>query len=362
MPRGMLLRSPMEGSHISDPGRDFTLHRFSELRGVKLAKSLSLEDFVRYGRWYQGEALADHDSRNVTHIEWTDDGYLLTLDDGDSLSARNVVIATGIGAFAHRPGLFACAASGTCLACQRPREPRPRPVRRSTGDRHRRRSNRTGIGGLAAGIRAEVEVVLRRPFVRYLKDSGFLEWLMDWKLNPFRAPGKIGPIGVNWLIEHPGLFTTFPRNWQERMTRRAIRPAGSSWLRPRNEGVRFHLGCETVSAFAQGSQVRLQLSDGGTLDADHILLGTGYRIDISRYRFLPEELLRHMRTVNGYPVLNGGFESSLPGLFFVGTTAAYSFGPYCRFVAGTGFVAETLARYAKRPAVPRRSIAAAAST
>ena len=70
-------------------------------------------------------------------------------------------------------------------------------------------------------------------------------------------------------------------------------------------------------------------------------------MDIARYSFLSTELLGAIRSVEGYPVLNAGFESSLPGLYFVGTTAAYSFGPLCRFVAGTPFTARTLTNYVR---------------
>jgi hypothetical protein len=65
-------------------------------------------------------------------------------------------------------------------------------------------------------------------------------------------------------------------------------------------------------------------------------------------------LLREVRTVKGYPILDRRFESSLPGLFFVGATAAYSFGPYCRFVAGSGYAARTLTQRAAQKLAPRR--------
>jgi hypothetical protein len=48
--------------------------------------------------------------------------------------------------------------------------------------------------------------------------------------------------------------------------------------------------------------------------------------------------------VNGYPVLDRGFQSSVSGLHFVGAPAAWSFGPLMRFVAGTGFAARALTR------------------
>jgi hypothetical protein len=84
-----------------------------------------------------------------------------------------------------------------------------------------------------------------------------------------------------------------------------------------------------------------------------VLLGTGYKVAIARYGFLSPPLLEAIRTVNGYPLLNKGFESSVPGLYFVGATAAYSFGPLCRFVAGTRFTAVTLTDFARKKAVPR---------
>jgi hypothetical protein len=77
---------------------------------------------------------------------------------------------------------------------------------------------------------------------------------------------------------------------------------------------------------------------------NHALLATGFRVDITKYPFLAPELLREVAMVNGYPVLKPGFESSLPGLHFVGAPAAYSFGPLMRFVAGTRFAGRGITR------------------
>ena len=84
------------------------------------------------------------------------------------------------------------------------------------------------------------------------------------------------------------------------------------------------------------------MDDGSTRDADHVLLGTGYRVDVSRYKFLSPEIVQSLSQVNGYPQLARGFESSIAGLHFVGAPAAWSFGPLMRFVAGTQFVARNL--------------------
>jgi hypothetical protein len=140
------------------------------------------------------------------------------------------------------------------------------------------------------------------------------------------------------------LFQVFPRKIQDRTASRAIRPAGSGWLRPRLSEVPITLGRKLVSATAIGSQLRLVLDDGTDRLVDHALLATGFRVDISRYEFLPQELRTKLQTVDGYPVLRRGLESSVRGLHFLGKPAAWSFGPLLSFVSGTEFAAKELVR------------------
>jgi len=127
-----------------------------------------------------------------------------------------------------------------------------------------------------------------------------------------------------------------------RIARRAIRPAGAGWLRPRMNGVRITTGRVIISANPISQQVRLRLDDGTERCVDHILLATGYHVDISRCAFLAPDLVRSLRLVDGYPELTAGFEASLPGLHFLGASAAGTFGPLMRFVAGTKYAARAL--------------------
>jgi hypothetical protein len=76
---------------------------------------------------------------------------------------------------------------------------------------------------------------------------------------------------------------------------------------------------------------------------DHVLLGTGYDIDVRRYPFLDPELGESLELVDGYPVLGRGLESSVEGLHFLGAPAAYSCGPVMRFVTGTFYSGPELA-------------------
>jgi hypothetical protein len=67
-----------------------------------------------------------------------------------------------------------------------------------------------------------------------------------------------------------------------------------------------------------------------------------------------------VKCVNGTPILSSNFESSIPGLYFVGIAAANSFGPVMRFAFGAGFSAKRLTQtvlrsLARNPASVRSS-------
>jgi hypothetical protein len=204
---------------------------------------------------------------------------------------------------------------------------------------------------------AEVEVLIRAPIVHWLRHGSPLHaWLhADGNLlgKILYPPSDIGPPGINWLVDQPELFKRLPMALQERFARRAIRPAGAGWLRPRMGGVTLTTGRLVTAARAVAQQARLQLDDGTERQVDHVLLSTGYRVDVSRCSFLAPELLRSMRVVDGYPDLNAGLETSVPGLHFVGAAAARSFGPLMRFVAGTKYASPALARCVRRQSVTR---------
>jgi hypothetical protein len=175
---------------------------------------------------------------------------------------------------------------------------------------------------------------------------------ISWLLYSDR---DVGPAGLSRLVSVPRLFRRLPREFQDRTAYRSIRPAGSAWLRPRLSEVRITLGCRVVSATASASRLRLEASDGADRLVDHALLATGYRVDTSKYECLSQELRSRLQTMNGYPVLKPGLESSIAGLHFLGKSAAWSFGPLLCFVSGTEFAAKELVRSISRRNGTRRN-------
>jgi hypothetical protein len=104
-------------------------------------------------------------------------------------------------------------------------------------------------------------------------------------------------------------------------------------------------GREVFSANSEAGRLRITLDDAADRLVDHAILATGFRVDLSRYEFLPQRLQIKLQTANGHPVLGRGLESSIPGLHFLGKPSAWSFGPLLCFVSGTEFASNELVRF-----------------
>jgi hypothetical protein len=134
-----------------------------------------------------------------------------------------------------------------------------------------------------------------------------------------------------------------PRSVQNSWRIKSIRANGVGWLKPRLRDVNISRGLAVLSAGARGNQVELKLSDGSHGLVDHVLMATGYHVDVRKYEFLAASLLSALRLIDGCPILGRGFQSSVPGLHFLGAPAVYSYGPLMRFVAGADFAAREVA-------------------
>jgi FAD-dependent urate hydroxylase len=342
MPAGMLLRSPWNASHISDPGRNLTLDDYPGTSGIDHRHPLSLEKFIQYGRWFQQRVSPDLDERQVVRIENTGSGFRLVLNDGEWLEARRAVVATGIASFAYRPSVF---------------DHVPLHLASHSSD-HQDLKPFAGkevvvVGGGQSALEsaallkengATVDVVVRANTIRWLHGREILRH----SCNPIRKllfhPTDVGPPLLTQISARPEWFQLLPPAMQPRFAYRCIRPAGAAWLMPRMKGIRITTGRRIVGAAPEVSHIVLRLDDGSTRRADYVFLATGYRVDIMRHRFLAP-ISESIRCSGGYPELGPGFESSIPGLHFLGAPAAVSFGPLMRFVSGTAYSAAALARY-----------------
>jgi FAD-dependent urate hydroxylase len=348
MPAGMLLRSSKRASNIASPGGALSLDRFGAERGRPVPSPVPLEDFLAYGLWFQERVVPHVDRRLVRSLDRRDTRFRLELDDGAEVSADRVVVAAGIAPFPRRhPALDALP---------------PELVSHTSAHRDLTRFGGRRVAVLGGGqsaletaallheTGAEVEVLARTEAIWWLAGPGATR-----RLSVPQAPTDIGGPVSSWLAAAPDVFRRLPSRRQPELAFRCIRPAGAHWLRERLAAVPITTGRTLRRVSAERGEAVLDLDDGSTRRVDHLMLGTGYEVDLRGYGFLSPSLLRAVDVSGGYPVLGPGLETSVPGLHVVGAPAAQSFGPVMRFVTGSWYGAQALAaRVAGRRQPPLR--------
>src|SRR5580658_8243809 len=345
MPEGMLLRSPRVASSLSDPDRAFTLEAYEAASKKEPCAPVPLDTFVEYGRWFRHQLGSDLDPRTVLRVDRDSLGFRLTLQNGEEIRVKHVVIAAGIGPFKKKPEVFQNLSPQQAIHCYEGRE-----VRKFAG----KRVAVIGAGqsalesaALLHEAKAQVEIIARQPHLRWIGQHPWLHHMGPIS-SMLYSSHDIGPLGISRLVAYPKLVSYVPLKLRDRIRTRAVRAAGSRWLPARLAAVKITTSRGVSEATTLGDEVALKLDDGSERRIDHVILGTGYRVDISKYDFLPKTLTQEIEQLDGYPKLAGGFRSSVPGLHFIGATAARSFGPLLYFVAGTEFASRELTPHLSR--------------
>ncbi|HEX6074656.1 MAG TPA: NAD(P)-binding domain-containing protein [Micromonosporaceae bacterium] len=348
MPAGMFLKSQPFASNLSDPDGAATLRAFCEATGqryVPYGEPVSLERFTAYGAWFQRTQVPDVMPDLVEHLWPSGNGYELTLRDGERVRARRVVVATGVEHFAYTPP---------------PLDTLP-PTLCSHSSAHTdlgvfRGMDITVVGGGQSALETAALASERGATVRVLVRESTVEWngepLPDHRPLVSRLREPEAALGSGWptwfYSTRPALFRRLPAHQRVRIARTALGPAGAHWLRPRiQDRIPVETGHVLTRAAASNGGVRLTVRHrGGESDVltEHVIAGTGYRPDVTRLGFLDRSITSRIQTLDGAPVVGADFQSSVPGLYFVGPAVASSFGPVMRFVHGCDFAARRLSR------------------
>ena len=350
MPAQMLLKSAGFASNLSDPAGHHTLRRFCAEHGSSYqddAWPVPRRTFVDYGLWFQRSLLPEAEHDEVVALVGEGRAFRLGLASGESLTARRVVLAVGTTYFAYVPPIL---------------DGLP-PELVSHTSRHRDFSAFAGrdvtvVGAGQSALEsaallheagAAVRLVARRPAPVWNTEPRPSRRSLPARLA--RPAAGLGPGWKNLFYSNgAGLFHQLPRASRTAIVGRALGPAGAWWLKGRVLGkVPLLTGHAARAAEPRGSRARLTLEqpDGGLrhILTEHVVAGTGYRVDVAALPFLAEPLAAELGRGGPVPPLTRDFESAVPGLYLTGLAAAGSFGPSMRFVFGADFAARRLATH-----------------
>jgi thioredoxin reductase len=350
MPKGMMLKSDGFASNLYAPNGEFTLQDFCAERGIKYHHTdvpVRLDTFSAYGQAFRDRMAPQLEEKNVVSISRLPEGFLLKLDDGEEFRARRVVLAVGITHFKYTPEIFA----------KLPAEYVTHAYQHSDLEKFRGRSM-VVVGGGASAIElsgllkeagADVQLVARRKELVFhnMPPIGRKRPLWQRIRNP---QSGLGPgMKSRFFANSPELFRYLPEAKRLELFRTALGPSAGWTSKKQVMGlVPLVLGVTPLSADVVDGKVRLKVktADGSEKEiiTEHIITGTGYKVDMERLPFLSRELRGQITVLQSAPVLSANFESSVPGLYFAGLTAAHTFGPLMRFAFGAGFTARRISK------------------
>ena len=286
-----------------------------------------------YADWYGNSLVPEVTDDYVTEVSLAGDGFRVTLAGGGTRQARKVVVATGVLPYATMP--VELAGMPTEVVSHSADHPRLDLFKGCRVAVVGAGQSALETAALLHESGADTLLVVRRPAIEWLDPNP--ERVS--RLGHLRRP--VTRLCEGWLCafwNSPAAFRRLPRGMRTRKARTVLGPSGAWWLKDRVDGVVEALTSHQVrGVVARGSGVRLLL-DGPrqtTLDVDHVIAATGFRVDISRLPFLTEPVVAGIATVDGFPDLSRAGESTVPGLYFAGAAAAGSLGPSARFIAGT---------------------------
>lgn len=346
------LKSYCFGTNLSCPSPGFSFADYNTPRGLETFEPCSMGNFAAYGRWFQENKVPWAEPVDVLHVSRAGDRFALILSNGEHCFADQVIVATGLASFSNVPRALSSLPSNRIRHTSEITE-------FSSFKGRRVAVLGAGQSALEAAVLlheagAEPALLVREQSISWHSRVQRKRSLWRRLRSPITGLGT-GPKA--WaLTRFPRALHRMPDTFRTRFVKTHLPAEGAWWLRERFEGnVPVHFGTEVVAARETQGGVALTVRDARQqtnreMMFDRVIAGSGYTVDVDKLTFLDAALRQKIRRIERSPKLNATFESSVPGLRFVGAASAMSFGPLFRFVVGAEYTAQTISQAIARTA------------
>ena len=323
MPEAMLLRSRCDW-HL-DPLEEHTIEHYLGTLNLRATdvEPLSRKFYLDYCDWFTRQKEIEIDDVRVDRLDYGENAgsFNATLANGEAITADRVVVAVGFGYFANVPdalrstfpkGRFSHTSELTDFSTLE-------------GKRVLIIGGRQSAFEWAALIHEQGARAIHLCYRHATPSFEESDW--SWVAGC-----------VQKITTEPGWFRKLPAEERDQINRRQWaegRLKLEPWLAPRitNDKTTLFPEAEIVSCEElPNGELQVTLSTGETLNLDHVILATGYKVDVTRIPFLSKgNILPRLQTLDGFPVLDDHLESNIPGLFFTSMCATQDFGSFFGF-------------------------------
>lgn len=364
MPKGMCLKSLDFATDVYTPRKGYTFIDYCRMKNVSSGEPIAVDLFIEYGLWAQKQLVPHLEQVNVTRLSQSNGSFEVQLETGETFEARRVVMATGLTNFARMPEALKNLPPGYA----------------GHTSKHQDYQEFRGKEVIVVGAG---QSALEAAVLLYENGAKCTIVVRDYNarchgmpkppttlIDRIRMPQSVFGHGrLNFVLDRiPFGAFYLPDERRLKLTRTHLGPIGAWWLAPRFEGTVPVLGrTEIIKAEPRDGRLHLTLRNlsGGPEQqrvVDYVVCGTGYEPDVDRIGFIEPSLAGRIDRIERAPRLSSNFESSVPGLYFIGAAAAFSFGPLLRFVCGAKFASSTVSKAVVRSLAraPRRSEATVA--
>jgi lysine/ornithine N-monooxygenase len=319
MPPEMFIRTKLNFLGLSDPHDRFTLEAYQQEKHLNINYPTSRSLWIDYAFWFAEKNKITFTKELVTDLREVNGGFYFESETGRSVCAKKVVVAIGLAHSEYIPENLAHLSE--------------KLVSHTSGYTQYgtfRGKRVIVLGGGQSGWEAAA----------LLHQSGAHAELV------YRGPSRKPPIpNINARQrELADKFYFLPSDEQEALRKELLQATVTDFLVTLVEGkVPQRPNTQIVKARPTSSgTLKITFHHGETVEVDHIITATGYRVSLNNIPFLKTIASRIDIESNGFPKVDPCFQSSVKGLYFVGPLSSYHHGPSFTQIAGVWHTAKTV--------------------
>lgn len=336
MPEGMKLRSAYDW-HLDPAGID-TFERFMQVKGLNPDdfRPVPIELYLEYAGWFQKQKNIFPVESMVTRLDFNEESseFIAEMDSGEKIVSKNVLLALGFKYFKNIPAEF---------SEQLPADKYTHACDISSFSKFNNKKCLVMGGRMSAFESAALlhESGASEVYMSYRHDTPeFTESDWDW----------VTPL-LNRMAETPEWYRDLDESEKDNIGKRFFgegRLKMEPWLKPRldKDTINIFPNTEITEIIESGDKLKVNFNYGEHITVDHVILATGYKVDINNVPFLKSgNILDNLKIINGYPELSAHLQTNIPGLYATSMLAMRDMGMFFGFTVSVNASSKIVGNY-----------------